>query len=164
MTTPLVAIIMGSKSDWDVMSRAARILTDFGVPHECRVMSAHRTPDLVTHYTQAAAGRGIEVIIAGAGMAAALPGCIAAHTTVPVLGVPLENGPLGGKDALYAIVQMPPGIPVGCMGIGAPGAANAGLLAVSILAGKYPEYREKLTAYRVEQARKIEETVLPPLG
>jgi 5-(carboxyamino)imidazole ribonucleotide mutase len=158
---PLVGIMMGSQSDWDVMSRADALLTEFGVPHEARVLSAHRTPDLVAEYVTSAEGRGIEVIIAGAGLAAALPGVVAAHTTLPVLGVPLESGGLGGLDALYAIVQMPPGIPVGTLAIGKPGATNAALFAVAILANKYPEYKEKLKAYRQTQAEKIKNITLP---
>ena len=158
---PLVGIMMGSQSDWDVMSRADALLTEFGVPHEARVLSAHRTPDLVAEYVTSAEGRGIEVIIAGAGLAAALPGVVAAHTTLPVLGVPLDSGGLGGLDALYAIVQMPPGIPVGTLAIGKPGATNAALFAVAILANKYPEYKEKLKAYRQAQAEKIKNITLP---
>lgn len=157
---PLVGIMMGSESDWDVMSRADAVLTEFGVQHEARVLSAHRTPDLVAEYVTTAEGRGIEVIIAGAGLAAALPGVVAAHTTLPVLGVPLDSGGLGGQDALYAIVQMPPGIPVGTLAIGKPGATNAALLAVAILANKYPEYKEKLKAYRQAQAEKIKNITL----
>lgn len=158
---PMVGIMMGSQSDWDVMSRADALLTEFGVPHEARVLSAHRTPDLVAEYVTSAEERGLEVIIAGAGLAAALPGVVAAHTTLPVLGVPLDSGGLGGLDALYAIVQMPPGIPVGTLAIGKPGATNAALLAVAILANKYPEYKEKLKAYRQAQAEKIKNITLP---
>ncbi len=161
VTNPLVGIIMGSKSDWEVMSRADALLAEFGVAHECKVMSAHRTPDLVEKYVKAAEGRGIEVLIAGAGLAAALPGVVAAFTTLPVLGVPLESGALRGQDALYSIVQMPPGIPVGTMAIGKPGASNAALMAVAILANKHPEYRERLKAYRAAQAQKIREITLP---
>ena len=127
----LVGILMGSKSDWDAMSRADSVLEEFGVSHESRVISAHRAPDALTDYVKTAEDRGLEVIIAGAGLAAALPGVVAAHTTLPVLGVPLESGPLGGQDALYAIVQMPPGIPVGTLAIGKVGATNAALLAIS---------------------------------
>lgn len=165
MTTeqkPLVGILMGSQSDWDVMSLADGLLTDFGVPHECRVLSAHRTPDETAEYVKAAESRGMEVLIAGAGLAAALPGVVAAHTTLPVLGVPLEGGALKGVDALYAIVQMPPGIPVGTLAIGKPGATNAALMAISILALSRPELRKKLQAYRELQAQKVLETVLPP--
>ncbi len=158
--TPQVAIIMGSKSDWDVMSRAAKVLEDFGVAHESRVLSAHRTPDLLADYIREKEAEGVEVFITGAGLAAALPGVVAAQTTLPVLGVPLESGSLGGTDALYAIVQMPPGIPVGTLAIGKPGATNAALFAIAILANKYPEYKAKLTAYREEQAEKIRNTTL----
>ena len=157
----LVGILMGSKSDWDAMSRADSVLEDFGVPHESRVISAHRAPDALTDYVKTAEERGLEVIIAGAGLAAALPGVVAAHTTLPVLGVPLESGPLRGQDALYAIVQMPPGIPVGTLAIGKVGATNAALLAISILANKYPEYRTKLKAYREAQTKKVLEIELP---
>jgi 5-(carboxyamino)imidazole ribonucleotide mutase len=160
--TPLAGILMGSKSDWEVMSRADSLLTEFGVVHECRVLSAHRTPEETAEYVKTAESRGMEVLIAGAGLAAALPGVVAAHTTLPVIGVPLESGALKGVDALYAIVQMPPGIPVGTVAIGKPGAANAALLAVSILALSRPELRKKLKAYREMQARKILETTLPP--
>jgi len=159
--TPLVAVMMGSKSDWDVMAHAHTILAEFNVPHECKVLSAHRTPQETADYVSKAEGRGIEVIIAGAGLAAALPGVVAAHTTVPVLGVPLQSGPLAGQDALYAIVQMPPGIPVGTLAIGKSGATNAALLAVAILANKRPKYREQLKAYRVDRATKVLNTVLP---
>jgi len=158
---PLVSVIMGSKSDWDVMAAAAKVLKEFGVTAECRVLSAHRTPDLLAEYVRFAEERGVEVIIAGAGMAAALPGAVAAYTTLPVLGVPVPSGALNGQDALYAIVQMPPGIPVGALAIGTAGATNAGLLAISILANKYPDYRDKLKAYRESQAQKILNTVLP---
>lgn len=151
----LVGILMGSKSDWDAMSRAAGVLDDFGVGNEARVISAHRAPDALTEYVKTAEERGLEVMITGAGLAAALPGVVAAHTTMPVLGVPLESGPLSGVDALHSIVQMPPGIPVGTLAIGKVGATNAGLLAVSILANKYPEYKEKLKAFREEQTRKV---------
>ena len=159
--TPLVGVLMGSKSDWEVMERCGKLLAEFGVPHESKVMSAHRTPALVAEYASQAATRGIEVLIAGAGLAAALPGVVAAHTTLPVLGVPLESGALRGTDALYAIVQMPPGIPVGTLGIGKPGATNAALLAIAILAGKHPEYGGKLAVYRAEQAQKICDITLP---
>lgn len=158
---PLVGLVMGSKSDWDIMSAAHEILKEFGVPHVCRVLSAHRTPDALSAWVGEMESRGAEVFIAGAGLAAALPGVVAAITTRPVLGVPLPGGALNGQDALYAIVQMPPGIPVGTLAIGKPGATNAGLLAVAILANTYPEYRAKLTAYREKQATKVLETNLP---
>jgi len=154
-------VVMGSKSDWDIMAAAHEILKEFGVAHECRVLSAHRTPAALEAWVKSAEERGVEVFIAGAGLAAALPGVVAALTTRPVLGVPLPGGALNGQDALYAIVQMPPGIPVGTLAIGKPGATNAGLLAVAILSNTYPEYRAKLTAYREKQAKKVLETALP---
>jgi len=152
---PLVGIIMGSKSDWEVMRAASETLGRFGVPHDSRVMSAHRTPDLVTEYVSGAAGRGMEVIIAAAGGAAHLAGVTAAHTLLPVLGVPMESQSLKGLDSLLSTVQMPAGIPVGTLAIGKPGATNAALLAVAILANKRPELREKLKHFRAEQADKI---------
>lgn len=158
---PLVGIIMGSKSDWETMKNASDTLARFGVPHECRVLSAHRTPVEMTSWAQEAEGRGIEVVIAGAGGAAHLPGIAAAHTTLPVLGVPVESASLKGLDSLLSIVQMPGGIPVATLAIGKPGATNAALLAVEILAGKRPELREKLRAFRKEQARKVLSETLP---
>jgi 5-(carboxyamino)imidazole ribonucleotide mutase len=158
---PLVGVLMGSASDWDVMSAAATILKEFDVAHECRVLSAHRTPELVAEYVRTAELRGMEVIIAGAGMAAALPGVVAAYTTLPVLGVPIASGALNGQDALYAIVQMPPGIPVGTLAIGKAGATNSALLAVAILANKRPELRVKIKEYREAQAQKILNAALP---
>jgi 5-(carboxyamino)imidazole ribonucleotide mutase len=152
---PLVAIIMGSKSDWEVMRAAADTLTKFGVPHESQVMSAHRTPDLVTEFVSGAAGRGVEVLIAAAGGAAHLAGVAAAHTLLPVLGVPMESASLKGLDSLLSTVQMPAGIPVGTLAIGKPGATNAALFAIAILANKRPELREKLRKFRAEQAEKI---------
>jgi 5-(carboxyamino)imidazole ribonucleotide mutase len=154
-TTPLVGIIMGSKSDWEVMKSASDTLTKFGVPHESRVMSAHRTPELVTEFVSTAASRGIEVMIAAAGGAAHLAGVTAAHTLLPVLGVPMESASLKGLDSLLSTVQMPAGIPVGTLAIGKPGATNAALLAVAILANKRPELTEKLKQFRAEQAEKI---------
>jgi 5-(carboxyamino)imidazole ribonucleotide mutase len=153
--SPLVGIIMGSKSDWEVMKAASDTLTKFGVPHESRVMSAHRTPELVTEFVSNAAGRGIEVMIAAAGGAAHLAGVTAAHTLLPVLGVPMESASLKGLDSLLSTVQMPAGIPVGTLAIGKPGATNAALLAVAILANKRPELTEKLKKFRAEQAEKI---------
>src|SRR5918995_585647 len=141
---PLVAIIMGSKSDWETMRHADEVLTRFGVPHECRIVSAHRTPQWLTEFASQAEARGIEVIIAGAGGAAHLPGMVAAQTVVPVLGVPVQSKALNGMDSLLSIVQMPAGIPVGTLAIGNAGAANAALLAVAILANSRPELREKL--------------------
>ncbi|HEY3412799.1 MAG TPA: 5-(carboxyamino)imidazole ribonucleotide mutase [Armatimonadota bacterium] len=152
---PIVAVIVGSKSDWELMRAAHETLDGFGIAHECRVMSAHRTPDECASYAREAEGRGFEVIIAGAGMAAALPGVLAAHTTLPVLGVPMPGQALAGLDSLLSIAQMPPGIPVGTMGLGRPGAVNAALMAVAILAISHPELRDKLKAYRVEQTAKV---------
>ena len=150
---PLVGVIMGSKSDWDTMRQAEEMLTRFGVPHESRVVSAHRTPVWMAEYATTAAGRGLEVIIAGAGGAAHLPGMVAAHTVLPVIGVPVataHGAALGGIDALLSIVQMPKGVPVATVAIGPAGAANAGLLAVAILATSRPDLRAKLQAYRDE--------------
>lgn len=152
---PLVAILMGSKSDWDVMRQAAEVLTRFEVPHECRVLSAHRTPAQTAEYVSKAEGRGIEVVIAAAGGAAHLSGVCAAHTVLPVLGVPMESAALKGLDSLLSTVQMPAGIPVGTLAIGAAGAKNAALLAVAILAGSRPELRARLKAFRAEQAEKV---------
>jgi 5-(carboxyamino)imidazole ribonucleotide mutase len=147
--------VMGSKSDWDTMREADEMLTRFGVPHENRVVSAHRTPGDMAEYARAAAGRGLEVIIAGAGGAAHLPGMIASHTVVPVIGVPVLSAALNGLDSLLSIVQMPRGVPVAAVAIGAPGAANAGLLAVAILATNRPDLRAKLQAYRDELAAEV---------
>jgi len=139
---------MGSKSDWDTMSPADAILTEFGIPHECRVVSAHRTPAWMTEYASTAADRGLQVIIAGAGGAAHLPGMVASQTVLPVIGVPVQSAALNGLDSLLSIVQMPRGVPVATVAIGPSGAANAGLLAVAILATSRPELRAKLQAYR----------------
>jgi 5-(carboxyamino)imidazole ribonucleotide mutase len=158
---PLVAVLMGSKSDWETMQHAAAILKEFGVPHECRVMSAHRTPQLVAEYVSGAEGRGLEVIIAAAGGAAHLAGVVAAHTLLPVLGVPIESRALKGLDSLLSTVQMPGGIPVGTLAIGQAGATNAGLLAVAILANHRPPLREHLRQYRAERAQKIMQETLP---
>jgi len=152
---PIVSVIMGSKSDWETMRAASEILTSFGVPHECRVISAHRTPELMAEFAGAAEGRGIQVIIAGAGGAAHLPGMTAAHTTLPVLGVPVESRALKGLDSLLSIVQMPAGVPVATFAIGTAGAKNAALLAVSILAGRRAPLRAKLKAFRDEQRLKV---------
>lgn len=152
---PLVAVIMGSKSDWDLMRHASETLAGFGVPHECRVLSAHRTPAATIEYVSAAESRGMEVIIAAAGGAAHLAGVAAAHTLAPVLGVPMESAALKGIDSLLSTVQMPAGIPVGCLAIGKPGAVNAALLAVAILANSRPELKEKLRRYRQEQTEKV---------
>ena len=158
---PLVAVIMGSKSDWETMSHADDMLSRFGVAHECRIVSAHRTPALMAEFAQEAEARGIEVIIAGAGGAAHLPGMTAAHTVVPVLGVPVESHVLRGQDSLLSIVQMPGGIPVGTLAIGKAGATNAALLAIAILANSRPELREKLRAFRQEQTNRVLEDKLP---
>ena len=152
---PLVALIMGSKSDWEVMRQASELLTRFGVAHECRVLSAHRTPAQTAEYVGQAESRGIEVIVAAAGGAAHLAGVCAAHTLLPVLGVPMESASLKGLDSLLSTVQMPAGIPVGALAIGAPGARNAALLAVAILANSRPELREKLRRFRAEQTDKV---------
>jgi 5-(carboxyamino)imidazole ribonucleotide mutase len=159
--TPLVGILMGSKSDWETMRQASVALEQFGVPHECRVISAHRTPDLAAEYARSAEGRGMEIIIAGAGGAAHLAGVLAAMTMLPVLGVPIQSKSLQGLDSLLSIVQMPGGIPVGTLAIGEAGAKNAGLLAVRILAGKRPDLREKLHAYHADMAAKIAAEKLP---
>jgi len=151
----LVGLIMGSKSDWDTMQYAAQILDALGVPHETKVVSAHRTPDLLFEYAESAESRGIEVIIAGAGGAAHLPGMTAAKTTIPVLGVPVESKAMQGIDSLFSIVQMPAGVPVGTLAIGKPGAINAGLLAAAIVANSRPELRERLRAFRAEQTNAV---------
>jgi 5-(carboxyamino)imidazole ribonucleotide mutase len=158
---PLVAVVMGSKSDWEAMRETAGTLAEFGVPHELRVLSAHRTPAETAAYASRAEERGIEVIIAAAGGAAHLAGVMAAHTIVPVLGVPMESAALKGLDSLLSTVQMPGGVPVGTLGIGKAGAKNAALLAVAMLAVSHPEYREKLRSYRAAQARKVLEQTLP---
>jgi 5-(carboxyamino)imidazole ribonucleotide mutase len=152
---PLIGIVMGSKSDWETMRHAAETLTRFGVPHEAKIVSAHRTPGWMVEYATSAESRGIQVIIAGAGGAAHLPGMIAANTLVPVLGVPVESHALKGMDSLLSIVQMPGGVPVGTLAIGKAGAQNAALLAVAILANHDPALREKLRAFREEQAGKV---------
>src|SRR5258708_6551636 len=157
---PLVAVIMGSKSDWETMRHASDILTEFEVLHERRVVSAHRTPVLMAEYAAAAEGRGIEVIIAGAGGAAHLPGMVAAHTVLPVLGVPVESHALKGMDSLLSIAQMPGGIPVGTLAIGRAGAINAALLAVAILSNSRPELRAKLREFRERQTAKVREETL----
>ena len=157
----LVGIIMGSTSDWETMRHAHEILNEFGVPHECEVVSAHRTPEKMVEYAVSAESRGLEVIIAGAGGAAHLPGMTAGHTLLPVLGVPVKSRALNGLDSLLSIVQMPGGVPVGTMSIGKSGAKNAALLAVSILGNKYPAYRAKLAAFRQAQTEKVLGDVLP---
>lgn len=153
--TPLVGVIMGSRSDWETMQHAADVLKQFGVEHECRVVSAHRTPDWMCEYAKTAAGRGLKVIIAGAGGAAHLPGMVASQTCLPVLGVPVQSKALQGLDSLLSIVQMPAGIPVATLAIGTAGAKNAGLLAVRILAAFDAVLTERLIAFQREQTEKV---------
>jgi 5-(carboxyamino)imidazole ribonucleotide mutase len=157
---PLVGVIMGSKSDWETMSGADQVLSDFGIPHECQVVSAHRTPAWMAEYATRAAGRGLEVIIAGAGGAAHLPGMVASHTILPVIGVPVQSAALNGLDSLLSMVQMPKGVPVATVAIGASGAVNAGLLAVAILATARPELRAKLQKYRDDMAADVRQQKL----
>ena len=157
----MVGIVMGSKSDWETMQHADEMLTAFGVPHESKVVSAHRTPDLMRDYAMGAEARGLQVIIAGAGGAAHLPGMIAAHTLLPVLGVPVESHALKGMDSLLSIVQMPGGVPVGTMAIGKAGAINAALLAIRILANNDAALREQLRSFQHEQAEKVLQEELP---
>ncbi|HEX3683013.1 MAG TPA: 5-(carboxyamino)imidazole ribonucleotide mutase [Bryobacteraceae bacterium] len=151
----LVGVVMGSKSDWETMQRTSELLTALGIAHERRIVSAHRTPDWMAEYAKTAAERGLEVIIAAAGGAAHLPGMIAAHTTLPVLGVPIKSSTLNGIDSLLSIVQMPAGVPVGTLAIGNAGASNAALLAASILANKYPAVRERLETWRRKQTHAV---------
>jgi 5-(carboxyamino)imidazole ribonucleotide mutase len=153
--SPLVGILMGSKSDWETMQAAAKLLEEFGVPHEAKVASAHRSPDLVSDFVKTAESRGLEVIIGAAGLAAHLPGVIAAQTLLPVLGVPMHSQALGGLDALLSIAQMPGGVPVGTLAIGSHGAKNAALLAIRILANSRPELREKLRQYHAKMAEQV---------
>jgi 5-(carboxyamino)imidazole ribonucleotide mutase len=160
-SAPLVGIIMGSKSDWETLSHADEVLTRLGVPHECRVVSAHRTPELMREYATSAAGRGIKVIIAGAGGAAHLPGMVAAQTTLPVIGVPVQSKALNGLDSLLSIVQMPGGVPVATVAIGRAGAINAALLAVSILAISDAVLAKKLQEFRDEQTDTVLGETLP---
>lgn len=157
---PLVAVIMGSSSDWKTMKVAAEVLEEFGVPHEIKVVSAHRTPDLLFEFAKSAESRGLEVIIAGAGGAAHLPGMCASQTVLPVLGVPVKSKALKGLDSLLSIVQMPAGVPVGTLAIGEAGARNAALLAISILAISRPELREKLRKFRERQTKAVLESHL----
>jgi len=152
---PLVSIIMGSKSDWDTLRAAEEILVQFEVPHESAIVSAHRTPEVMVSFAKEAEARGIQVIIAGAGGAAHLPGMVASQTLVPVLGVPVESQVLRGIDSLLSIVQMPGGIPVGTLAIGKAGATNAALLAIAILGNSHPELREKLRTYRTAQTERV---------
>jgi 5-(carboxyamino)imidazole ribonucleotide mutase len=158
---PLVGVVMGSQSDWDVMQHAARVLKDFGVPFEARVVSAHRTPDTMFEYAEEARPRGLAVIIAGAGGSAHLPGMIASKTTLPVLGVPVPSRHLAGQDSLYSIVQMPKGIPVATFAIGDAGAANAALFAVSMLAAADAELARKLAEYREKMREQVAAMQLP---
>src|SRR5688572_10305719 len=158
---PLVAVIMGSSSDWDTMKPAVDMLERFAVPHERHVVSAHRTPVWMAEFASGAEARGIEVIIAGAGGAAHLPGMVAAHTTLPVLGVPVQSAALQGLDSLLSIVQMPAGVPVGTLAIGKPGATNAAILAVSILSNSRAELRARLRAFSDEQTEKVRQEQLP---
>jgi 5-(carboxyamino)imidazole ribonucleotide mutase len=155
---PLVGMVMGSKSDWETMRHASDVLTELGIPHESRVVSAHRTPERLFRYGRDAESRGLELLIAGAGGAAHLPGMLAAISILPVLGVPVESKVLRGVDSLLSIVQMPRGVPVGTLAIGASGAANAALLAAAILARKYPAVREALARYRQNQTDSVGET------
>lgn len=158
---PLVVVVMGSKSDWETMRQADEVLAKFEVPHECRVLSAHRTPAETAEYVNQAESRGVEVIIAAAGGAAHLAGVCAAHTVLPVLGVPMESASLKGLDSLLSTVQMPAGIPVGTLAIGPAGARNAALLAVAILATSRPDLREKLRRFRADQREKVLRETLP---
>src|SRR4051794_3215239 len=160
-SAPLVGVIMGSKSDWETLKQAAEVLKQFGVSHESRVVSAHRTPDWMNEYAKTAAGRGIQVIIAGAGGAAHLPGMVAAQTVLPVLGVPVQSRALNGLDSLLSIVQMPGGIPVGTLAIGKAGATNAALLAVAILSNSRKDLRERLRAFRDAQTQPVLQERLP---
>ena len=160
-SSPLVAVVMGSSSDWETMKHAADVLDRFGVAHERHVVSAHRTPVWMAEFAAGAEARGIEVIIAGAGGAAHLPGMVAAHTTLPVLGVPVQSAALQGLDSLLSIVQMPAGVPVGTLAIGKAGATNAAILAVSILSNSRKELRAKLRAFREEQTEKVRQEQLP---
>ena len=159
--SPLVAVIMGSTSDWETMRHAHELLDEFGVAHECRVVSAHRTPGLMADFAREAEGRGLEVIIAGAGGAAHLPGMVASQTAVPVLGVPVKSRALSGQDSLLSIVQMPAGVPVGTLAIGEAGAKNAALLAVAILSNTRPELRQKLRTFRKAQTERVLASELP---
>jgi len=161
MHHPLVAVVMGSSSDWETMKHAVDVLEKFNVPHARHIVSAHRTPVWMAEFASKAEANGLEVIIAGAGGAAHLPGMVAAHTLLPVLGVPVQSAALQGLDSLLAIVQMPGGVPVGTLAIGKAGATNAGLLAVAILANSRPELRARLRAFRDEQASKVRQEQLP---
>jgi 5-(carboxyamino)imidazole ribonucleotide mutase len=159
--TPLVGVIMGSQSDWDTMQRAAEVLLQFEVPHECEIVSAHRTPERMVEYARSAEGRGLKLIIAGAGGAAHLPGMVSALTNLPVLGVPVQSRALSGLDSLLSIVQMPGGVPVGTLAIGEAGAKNAGLLAVRILATHDARLRDKLDAFHRSQTKAVLDNATP---
>jgi 5-(carboxyamino)imidazole ribonucleotide mutase len=161
MAVSLVAVVMGSSSDWETMQHAVAVLDRFEVPYERHIVSAHRTPVWMAEFATGAEGRGVEVIIAGAGGAAHLPGMVAAHTPLPVLGVPVQSAALQGLDSLLSIVQMPAGVPVATLAIGKAGATNAGLLAVSILSNSRPELRVRLRAFRDEQTQKVRQEQLP---
>jgi 5-(carboxyamino)imidazole ribonucleotide mutase len=164
MTQALIGVVMGSSSDWDTMQHAVQILQQFGIPHDARVVSAHRMPDDMFTYAETAAARGLQAIIAGAGGAAHLPGMLAAKTVVPVLGVPVQTKALSGVDSLHSIVQMPKGVPVATFAIGAAGAANAALFAVAMLANNDPALRQKLEAFRAEQTAMARAMTLPPVS
>ena len=161
MAQPLVAVVMGSSSDWETMKHTVDVLERFDVAHERHIVSAHRTPTWMAEFASGAEARGIEVIVAGAGGAAHLPGMVAAHTILPVLGVPVQSAALQGLDSLLSIVQMPGGVPVGTLAIGKPGATNAGLLAISILSNSRPDLRDRLRAFRQEQTEKVRREQLP---
>jgi len=161
---PVVGVIMGSTSDWPTMKHTAEVLEEFGIPFECEVVSAHRTPDWMSEYARSAEERGVEVIVAGAGGAAHLPGMVAAQTVLPVLGVPVQTSTLSGLDSLLSIVQMPGGVPVGTLAIGDSGAKNAALLAVAILALSRPELRRELRDFRERRAESVRRDELPPSG
>jgi 5-(carboxyamino)imidazole ribonucleotide mutase len=164
MTQALIGVVMGSSSDWDTMQHAVQILQQFGIPHDARVVSAHRMPDDMFAYAESAAERGLQAIIAGAGGAAHLPGMLAAKTLVPVLGVPVQSKALSGVDSLHSIVQMPKGVPVATFAIGTAGAANAALFAVAMLANHDPVLRQKLEAFRTEQTEAARAMTLPPVS
>ena len=164
MTQALIGVVMGSSSDWETMQHAVQILQQFGIPHEARVVSAHRMPDDMFAYAKAAAGRGLKAIIAGAGGAAHLPGMLAAKTVVPVLGVPVQSKALSGVDSLHSIVQMPKGVPVATFAIGVAGAANAALFAVALLANEDSALRAKLEAFRAAQTEAARAMTLPQVG
>lgn len=159
--SPLAGVVMGSKSDWETMQRTSETLEKLSIAHECRIVSAHRTPDWMAEYAKSARERGLEVIIAAAGGAAHLPGMIAAHTSLPVLGVPIKSSILNGIDSLLSIVQMPAGVPVGTLAIGNAGAVNAALLAASILGNKYPDIRQQLDQWRARQTQAVLQDKLP---